>query len=358
MENNEVSFCTQPWYNLFVSNNGRIQPCCMNSTTLGNINTDDVQQVWNDKPIQKIRELISNHKYEEAGCHKNCNILYHLQQHKQVNMIQKNWQLNEYKEESDFVKNITKFKESIVLKKLITLNSPIYYDIQPIEACNMRCIMCHQNHTNPKKVSVENLKKLFFDLGSLSTVRFQGGEIFLDENFIQFLFDTKEKLSKEQTVIVITNGSMLTSEDLERLTSGASPIQFIVSADGVTEATFKKIRQSSHFQKVFDTIKYLAKLQKEQKRSDLIKWNFVVMKSNFYEIKDAIQLATDLDIEICFQAVIGEKYTEENIFEHKELYEPQMLNFLDEALILCENLKSKAVGVKLLKEKLLNHEKS
>lgn len=355
MKKNQINFCTQPWYNLFVTNNGRIQPCCMNSSPVGNINTDDLQKVWNGAPLQKIRKLISEHNYAEAGCHENCATIYQLKENKTIDLVQKNWMLKDTKDNDTFNQNIIKFQESVKNKKTETLNSPIYFDIQPTEACNMRCIMCHQNHTNPTKISTENLEKLFFDIASLHTIRFQGGEIFVDKNFMPFILKIKQRLSKNQTINIITNGSLLSFADIDMLSSNNPTIKFVVSADGVTEKTFKAIRKSSHFHTVFNTIRYLSKIQKEKQLSDLIRWNFVVMKTNFFEIQDAIKLAAKLDIEIFFQAIIGKQYIDENIFDYKALFTSNMLDYINNAIILSKELNCKVFGIETIQERLQNH---
>jgi len=352
MKNNTITHCNLPWSYLYLRYGGRIQPCCQNSTELGNINDDNFvfDEVWNGKTLQNIRKLISENKYEQAGCSPDCNILHSLKHEGTINLFDTH--MLEMSEKNSFFKsNFLKLNNDILTKKTKVSNMPIQLDIQPLEACNMACTMCHQNHSNPTKLDVKTIEKIITpNLKTIYSISFQGGEVFVDSNYKELLIKLKSNIQSYQKIKVISNGSLLSTNDLDRMTEGNNPINFSISADGVNEQTFKKIRKSSHFNKVMKNIEYLAQLQ-EKKEIHILIWNFVVMKSNFFEIKELIHTSARLKITINVQTIIGE-YKDENIFQYKLIDKKASLKYISEAIALSDDLKADILGLDVIKQKL------
>lgn len=345
----ELSFCNQPWSNLFIRATGRIQPCCMNSTSLGNISTDSVDAVWNNETLQTIRKHILCGDYEAAGCSKDCSIIRDIQRDGKINVLPKAWWTST-QQDSSFAHNMNLYLKSITDRNPTASNTPITFDIQPNESCNMACIMCHQKHDSTYRVSPPSLRKLFEYAPHFHSVRFQGGEVFIYTDFTDYLIELKESLSEYQKLNVITNASKLAPELLERLTEGNNPVFFTVSLDTVHEDTYRYIRQSKFFGRVIETIHYLGRIQQE-KKVPLLSWNFVVMKSNFYHIQEAIELAAELDVEIAFQPIVG-TYAEENIFAYRDLRDPEYVSYLGQCIETARALNAKAVNLDTIKTML------
>lgn len=322
---------------------------------MGNINDEDFEfnNVWNGEKIQKIRQLIIENKYEEAGCNKDCNVLYNIQQKGEMEIFSPDI-LNASKKNKTFKKNITILKNSL-LKNHIKINSlPISWDIQPTEACNMRCIMCHQNHTNPTKLDSDTIERILkINHEVIYSLCVQGGEVFVDQKYKDLLINLKNSFSQYQTIQVITNASLLSHKDLDKMTEGNNPIKFTISADGIDEHTFKNIRQSSHFHKVISNIEYLSNIQNKKNLSNLIRWNFVVMKSNFFQIKEAIEFIQKLNIEINFQGIMGE-YKDENIFKYDLIDKQKAIFYIKEAIDLSKELKAKVINLDIIMQKIKN----
>ena len=322
----------------------------MNSTFLGDIHTDSLDNVWNGEKIQNIRKLVMEHRYKEAGCKDGCSIIYELTKNKEKELIPTQWKLACVSNAS-LKDNIDKFSDDVKKHNLVTSCKPITFDIQPIEACNMACIMCHQKHNNKDKVTVEVINTLFKYKDNLYSIRFQGGEVFADKAFSQYLINLKNDLTLNQKIDVITNGSLLSYEELDVLTQGNNPINFIISMDAIDKDIYQYIRQTKHFDKVKGNIEYLAKLQKDKNNGEFLSWNFVVMKSNFYNIKPAIELAAKLNVTLNFGPIIGD-YKKENIFEYNELVESNYEQYLKEALELKNSLNAKVNNLETIVNKL------
>ena len=346
---NTVSFCTQPWSNLFLRCTGRVQPCCMNSTHLGKITNNSLDDVWNGKEIQRVRQLIINKKYKEAGCKSGCPALYILNTEQTVSTSPHQWH-EAAKLNLNFKANLHSYEDAISQKKTIISNTPITLDIQPTEACNMQCIMCHQQHSRQDTIAPEFINKLLQHHYSLYAIRFQGGEIFLDSQFSLFLLELKNKLLPYQSIKVITNGTLLSCQQLDQLTD-APPIEFVVSVDAVDEKTYKSIRKAPLFNKAMATIEHLSKQQIQRKISNLVDWNFVVMRSNFHQIKEAIEWAHRLRVKISFQPIIGQ-YPKENIFDFPELREENAQSYIQTCINTAHSLQANACNLKIILEKL------
>ncbi|GEM_PF-1693032 len=350
-KNNKVSFCIEPWVNLFVRNKGRIQPCCMNSTHLGDINYESLADVWNNKKIQRIRELVKKHQYKEAGCKEGCPYIYELEKKKEKTLITKEWEQVSLRNDK-FRENIHSLKKSLEKDTFHISNSPITFDIQPIEACNMKCIMCNQDHNSKDKITTETISKLFKYKESIFSIRFQGGEIFVDKQFAQYLINLKDTFSIDTTICIITNASLLSFEELDKLTEGENPISFIISIDSINKDTYAYIRQTKHFDKVKRNIEYLSKIQKNKPTKDFLLLNFVVMKSNFYNLHSIIMWVNELDISINIVPIIGKEYLDENIFEYPNLITDEHEIYLLEAIKLRDKLDAKVYYLDTVLDKL------
>lgn len=322
----------------------------MNSTFLGDIHKNSLDDTWNGEKIQNIRKLVMEHRYEEAGCKDGCSIIYELTNQTEKELIPNQWK-SAFVSNASLKDNIEKFSDDVKKHNVVASCKPITFDIQPIEACNMSCIMCHQKHNNKDKVSVEVINKLFQYKDHLYSIRFQGGEVFADKAFSQYLINLKKDLTLNQKIDVITNGSLLSHEELDVLTQGDNPINFIISMDAIDKDIYQYIRQTKHFDKVKGNIEYLAKLQKDKNNGEFLSWNFVVMKSNFYNIKPAIELAANLNVTLNFGPIIGD-YKKENIFEYNELVESDYEQYLKEALELKNSLNAKVNNLETIIKKL------
>ena len=64
------TFCIYPWIHLHSSPTGEAYPCCLAEYkvgSVGNCHTQTLEEIWNDKPMQKIRENMVNER-SSAAC--------------------------------------------------------------------------------------------------------------------------------------------------------------------------------------------------------------------------------------------------------------------------------------------------
>ena len=53
-----MPLCPKPFSEVFITINGDIFPCCSAQKSLGNINSQDIEEIWN-KGFQEIREQMN-----------------------------------------------------------------------------------------------------------------------------------------------------------------------------------------------------------------------------------------------------------------------------------------------------------
>ena len=61
-EHNKESVCKMPFRRLAIFADGRVAPCCSlysNNLIVGNIKTQSLEEIWNGKEINKLREELS-----------------------------------------------------------------------------------------------------------------------------------------------------------------------------------------------------------------------------------------------------------------------------------------------------------
>jgi len=312
--------CIHPWFYLWINAAADVTVCPQNRTRLGSLNNLSISEVWNGEKLQKLRKNFLKGDYEEAGCEKECPYLRGSYTHakKEIpkeELIFPDIDLDLIKHENKKVfENLTLATDEYE-KNITSLKStPSVFDCQSILTCNADCIMCGQPHSSKLKHSSIVKDKISNYSTNLATVRWQGGEVFLDKDFVNY----QEKISLANPYlnkVIITNGTLTSSEDIDQLLSQNGNLKFIVSMDGRTKQTVNKIRYKLKYEKILSTIEYLAHKQKELDKSDIILWNYTVMLSNIDEVSLAITLAEQLNISINFAAIQG-TYPSENFFEY------------------------------------------
>ncbi|MBF0284689.1 MAG: SPASM domain-containing protein [Magnetococcales bacterium] len=289
-------YCYQPWSNLFVRPYGKVQPCCQNTTELGNLHRQALEEIWNAPPLQNIRALIAAGRYDEAGCQTSCPLRLAVDQCPEL--ISPDW-LQRQGEGSDGEKarrNWEGFLDGWRRGAAVIESRPLCVDIQPSLLCNQHCFMCRQNHGDPAVLPVSLIRGMLPFLDHAPTLRLQGGEVFFLEGFAALALEIKAGLAPFQHLAIVTNGSLLTPELADGLIHGPGEVRFIVSMDGVTEATFRKVRRSGHFQRVMAVLRHLAAAQRRMNRPELVQWNYVLMRSTLGELEAAVTLAGELGV--------------------------------------------------------------
>jgi len=67
--------CIHPWADICVNARGRVTCCTQNHTPLGQLPDDTPADAWNSPSAERVRALIRDGRYQEAGCERECPFL-------------------------------------------------------------------------------------------------------------------------------------------------------------------------------------------------------------------------------------------------------------------------------------------
>ncbi len=205
------TMCAIPWTNLEIQTEGTISPCCMTTgVKLGNINSSTLEQAFNSKELQSLRNSLRSG--ERPDVCKFC------------------WKVEEKNLTSIRMHNIKRLKKDLLLEyldqpKLATL------DLKFNNTCNFKCRICDptssslfaleshkfrgiplvvQDNWSESKNFVDQMK---IHLSSLHNIDMYGGEPFLVKKFKQVLELAVEKnYAKNIRLHYNSNGSIWPDE--------------------------------------------------------------------------------------------------------------------------------------------------
>ncbi|NQT90796.1 MAG: radical SAM protein [Candidatus Omnitrophica bacterium] len=186
-----------------------------------------------------------------------------------------------------------RWKEVVNLKRRV--NFPLFLVLEPTFKCNLRCIMCmHSSKGTPRydyksRLPLKTYKAILDEASRYycpSMTMGGNGEPLLDGRLADMI-----KLASRKGFIDImlnTNGTLLTPFVSRRLIrSGLTRLR--VGFDGLTKATYEKIRVGADYEKVKDNIVNFIKLRdKMNSRLPVVRINCVHLSENDKEIKGFI----------------------------------------------------------------------
>ncbi|MBN2407405.1 MAG: radical SAM protein [Elusimicrobia bacterium] len=187
--------------------------------------------------------------------------------------------------------------------------------------CNIDCIMCPRWKPDwdiPEKTAGE----IYEHMPLLGRVYWQGGEVFLSKYFKKLYERACEFPGLRQELA--TSGLLIDRSWAERLVKAR--INLIFSIDGVTKGTYERIRRGAGFGDLLNSLALVkdarSRFEKESggRAPVTTSMNFVVMRSNFGELRGAADFAfqhgfDDLTVTALHEFSHFDGYEKENIFD-------------------------------------------
>jgi radical SAM protein with 4Fe4S-binding SPASM domain len=122
--NKKSIYCTAPWNGLTVREDGKVLTCCIGLKSLGNLNTQSIQEIENSKSLQQIKQdMLSDSPNLE-----NCKFCVQLEQHTGYAPTREHYN-----------KNYPTISDSLKLQSL---------DIRWNNVCNLGCLYCSPTFSN------------------------------------------------------------------------------------------------------------------------------------------------------------------------------------------------------------------
>ena len=127
-------FCILPWIHLSMDPDGKVLPCCMGKSSLGNSKTTSLKEIWNDTPMTELRKNMLEDK-QSSGC----NDCYERESSGFTSL--RNGCNKAY---GHHIKNVgsTKINGHLPDMKLR------YWDVRFSNICNLKCRYCSTNYSS------------------------------------------------------------------------------------------------------------------------------------------------------------------------------------------------------------------
>jgi len=246
---NNDTFCALPFTEIFLYPNGDIKPCCSAVMSLGNLNTDNIQDILQSDTAKDVRQNILDGKW-----HPLC------EQCK--------------RQEQQGVRSERQPEYSNVLKDLELTNSTFKLerlDLRWSNTCNLSCVYCYEGFSSKwasiKGIPINDVKKTgeesLLDLikentESVSTVMLLGGEPLLQKQN-----STLIDILPNVNFYCLTNLSvpMKTNKIAQKLLERGSWSQFGVSIETVGDR-FEYVRRNASWDLFTDNVKYFNEMGK------------------------------------------------------------------------------------------------
>ncbi|MFH1249400.1 MAG: radical SAM protein [archaeon] len=204
--------------------------------------------------------------------------------------------------------NLMHVKLSKFLRIPHVFGMPTTLMIEPTNFCNLKCPLCPTGlgllGREKGAMRFEDFKRVFdqFSPYIIHLRLWNWGEPLLNKNLFKMI-----SYAKKQGVFVntSTNSFFLTKDNAAEIVKSRLD-EIIISLDGASEKTYRKYRKNGSFKKVIEALQTLvAQKKKENTKYPAIKLQFIVMKHNEHEIKDAIKLAKKIGVDSIFFKTVG-----------------------------------------------------
>lgn len=227
-----------------------------------------------------------------------------------------------------FTRNLLLNELEIAQKKTVLATKIRSFTITLTNRCNLSCSMCVAKKIDwemPKEV----IKEIIEHLPYLEHIMWQGGEVFLFDDFADILEETKVYPHIKQ--LITTNGLLLTEDLIAKLTLQPELV-LTISVDGVTRDVYENIRRGAKFDRLIENINLINSMRKRGRSNLSLHLNVTVMRSNYHQLSDFIEFAKDYEFSsVLFAPASQNTCIGENLF-FTDRQDEQMLRCVTEGI--------------------------
>jgi MoaA/NifB/PqqE/SkfB family radical SAM enzyme len=211
--------------------------------------------------------------------------------------------------------------------------------------CNIKCKTCGL-WKNQWDLPYKTAKEVMENYPYMERLVWLGGEVFLYKHFEE-MFDEAGKWNNLRQQI-ITNGYVLNEKWMNKIIRTQNT-ELTFSIDGATKEVYEEIRQGSNFERVLSNIRYIFNLKKTLGIKKDIRMNSVIMKTNYKQIYDLLELAHNEGFnQLSLMALHFDSAPNENIF-YGDTRDQEALNFVYKAIpVLRQRAKEYNIDLDVL----------
>ncbi|NWF97692.1 MAG: radical SAM protein [Nitrospirae bacterium] len=303
-ENKNNILCLKPFYFAEITTNGDVYTCCPGwiRFPIGNIKNKTIKEIWNGSRAIYIRKKIYNGEWQNI-CNQICPIISQYI-HDKKGISYDDLELLNYLS--------PKLVEEIRSKKIILESLPTVFNFSNSTQCNLSCIMCsRKNQKNDQDLILKAEKEVLSCISTIKRIVLTGmGEPFFRQDSKRLLFNNK---NKEIVFDIITNGLLL-NEYWDKIKNQRFG-NLLISIDAAEKKVYEKIRKGGSW----DTLQRSLNLVKDNKNHfESITLNMTVMRSNYTQIPDFIEMSKSYGFNVSFQRIRG-SHANENFFITKDI---------------------------------------
>lgn len=240
------TYCPFLWDATFIDEKGDVYSCCHNKPeVLGSIYQERLSDICNNGIIRRLRQASLDGRLE---CYRNCTIL------DKDEAVQRKTALT------------IDYKEQKILKILFG------------EGCNIRCIMCPQDHRSRLSLDFERMIDNL-DISPFESIEIQGGEpLFIPsaKTFFDYV------ASRNKQISFLTNGMLVDDEWAEKIARHSSFIYFSLNA--ATRETHELVNKGSRWKRVLLNIQRIREARDKLDTDVRIWGHMTIVHGNLGEI--------------------------------------------------------------------------
>jgi len=173
---------------------------------------------------------------------------------------------------------------------------PFWIMVEPTTLCNLRCKFCPRNVPSLKfgSMTFKQFKKIIDTFPNATHFRIQGlGEPFLNKDIFKMIRYAKEK----KIIVEIYSNATLVQGKLAKKILNSDIDELMFSVDGATKKTYESLRIGANFEKTMKNIEDFTKLKKLSRSKMKVKLAVVLMKENYKELANLVDLAYHLGVD-------------------------------------------------------------
>lgn len=300
--------CIEPFLLFGIHNQGECYSCCpvwSKAGSVGRLTEDNsIMDLWNGEKMQYIRQALLDDRLGKICDFKYCPYA--------IKKEYLNLEAIKY-DDPRYIQII----DQIIAGKTVLDSPPYTLFLANSEQCNLRCSMCDTRHQYPE--SDRQLDERLFSrvipeiLPGISRIFMSGnGEVLLNQYSRKFLQTLDSERYPQLRIRLLTNGTLFTPELWKSINHNHYE-NISVSIDAATKETYEKIRVNGKWDALRQNLEFIGGLRRQNIFSHFCV-TFVVMRSNYKEMKEFVELGLSLGCDrIVFQKIFGRADIRENI---------------------------------------------
>jgi len=325
--------CLQPFYFAEITTNGDIYTCCPGwiRFPIGNIKSNTIEEIWNSSRARYIRKKLYKGEWRNV-CNSMC---------PRISEYNHDRKLIPYDclESFDFL--TPQLINEIQMRKEYLDSPPTVFNLSNSIVCNLSCIMCdrHNQHDDPLVIQ-KTARDISTYLPTARKLILTGmGDPLARPDTRRLLMEFKSQ-NPDFAFDIVTNGLLLPRywDQIKHQRFGS----LLISVDASKRETYDKIRIGGSWDGL---IKSLDLVQENKDKFSSVTLNMTIMRHNYGELPEFINLAEYYGFNVSFQRIRG--HHSQNFFQMKD---HQVLN---ELKIILKNEQYKRRHINIFWEDLV-----